>query len=73
MKVSPKLDEGMRKGVMCALLVLLYLFLYAPITFVVYASFSEDIVWPFPPSFTLQAYTDLFANSPCEIPRTKRS
>jgi len=63
MKVSPKLDDGMRKGVMCVLLVLLYLFLYAPIAFVVYASFSEDIVWPFPPSFTLQAYTDLFANS----------
>ena len=42
---------------------LLYLFLYAPIAYVVYASFSEDIVWPFPPSFTLTAYEDLFDNS----------
>ena len=29
----------------------------------IYASFSEDIVWPFPPSFTLSGYEDLFDNS----------
>jgi ABC-type spermidine/putrescine transport system permease subunit II len=57
------LGERPRKAAMCGLLVLLYVFLYSPILFVVYASFSEDIVWPFPPSFTLQAYADLFANS----------
>lgn len=52
-----------RKRVMTAALCLLYVFLYSPIFFVVYASFSEDIVWPFPPSMTTQAYTDLFDNS----------
>jgi ABC-type spermidine/putrescine transport system permease subunit II len=52
-----------RKTVMGVLLGLLYVFLYAPIFFVIYASFSEDIVWPFPPSFTLQAYDDLIENS----------
>jgi ABC-type spermidine/putrescine transport system permease subunit II len=52
-----------RRWVMGAMLVLLYLFLYAPIAYVVYASFSQDIVWPFPPSFTLTAYEDLFDNS----------
>ncbi len=51
------------KAVMALLLVLLYLFLYAPIVYVIYTSFAADIVWPFPPSFTLQSYLDLFGNS----------
>jgi len=42
---------------------LLYVFLYGPIAYVVYTSFAADIVWPFPPSFTLSAYTDLFSSS----------
>lgn len=42
---------------------LLYLFLYSPIFYVVYTSFSADIVWPFPPSFTLSGYQDLFSSS----------
>ena len=41
----------------------LYVFLYAPILYVIYTSFAADIVWPFPPSFTLIAYEDLFASS----------
>jgi len=41
----------------------LYVFLYAPILYVIYTSFAADIVWPFPPSFTLQAYVDLFDSS----------
>jgi ABC-type spermidine/putrescine transport system permease subunit II len=45
------------------LLILLYVFLYAPIFYVIYTSFAADIVWPFPPSFTLQAYVDLFDSS----------
>jgi len=40
-----------------------YLFLYAPILYVIYASFSRDIVWPFPPSFTTDAYVELFDNA----------
>ena len=34
-------------------LVALYVFLYAPILYVIYTSFAADIVWPFPPAFTL--------------------
>src|ERR1044071_4198854 len=60
--VGDRAEEWRRLG-MGSLLVLLYLFLYAPIAYVVYASFSQDIVWPFPPSFTLTAYEDLFDNS----------
>ena len=40
-----------------------YVFLYAPILYVIYTSFSADIVWPFPPSFSAQSYSDLFASS----------
>jgi ABC-type spermidine/putrescine transport system permease subunit II len=40
-----------------------YVFLYAPILYVIYTSFAADIVWPFPPSFTLSAYDDLFSSS----------
>ncbi len=42
---------------------LLYVFLYAPIFYVVYTSFSADIVWPFPPAFSLSGYSDLFSSS----------
>ncbi|MBL8894422.1 MAG: hypothetical protein JNJ53_07465 [Rhizobiales bacterium] len=55
--------EIVRRWAMASLLVALYIFPYAPIAYVIYASFSEDIVWPFPPSFTLVAYEDLFDNS----------
>src|SRR5688572_17253531 len=55
--------EALRRWLMGVLLTLLYVFLYAPILYVIYASFSEDIVWPFPPSFTTQAYSDLFDSS----------
>lgn len=41
----------------------MYAFLYAPILYVIYTSFAADVVWPFPPSFTLTAYEDLFASS----------
>jgi ABC-type spermidine/putrescine transport system permease subunit II len=46
-----------------ALLVVLYAALYAPIFYVIYTSFAADIVWPFPPSFSLSSYDDLFASS----------
>lgn len=49
--------------VLSALLALLYLFLYGPIFYVIYTSFAEDIVWPFPLNFTWSAYSDLFTNS----------
>ena len=46
-----------------ALLLVTYVFLYAPILYVIYTSFSEDVIWPFPPSFSLSSYEDLFASS----------
>jgi ABC-type spermidine/putrescine transport system permease subunit II len=52
-----------RRCLMIGLLVALYAFLYAPILYVIYTSFAEDIVWPFPPACTLQAYLDVFASS----------
>jgi ABC-type spermidine/putrescine transport system permease subunit II len=44
-------------------LVLLYVFLYAPILYVIYTSFASDVVWPFPLNFTWVAYKDLFDSS----------
>ena len=55
--------DGLRRWAMAGLLLLLYLFLYAPILYVIYASFSQDIVWPFPPSFTTDAYRELLDNA----------
>ena len=43
-------------GVMLAAL---YIFLYAPIAYITYTSFNLDTVWPFPPKWTLGAYTAL--------------
>ncbi|MGH6934470.1 MAG: ABC transporter permease [Dongiaceae bacterium] len=48
---------------MGVLLVGLYVFLYAPIFYVIYTSFAADIVWPFPPAFSISSYQDLFASS----------
>lgn len=42
------------------LLALLYIFLYAPIAYIIYVSFQSDSIWPFPPSFTLQHYERLW-------------
>jgi spermidine/putrescine transport system permease protein len=49
--------------VMILVLVAIYLFLYAPIFYVIYTSFSADIVWPFPPAFSVDSYRSLFASS----------
>ena len=46
-----------------SLLVLLYLFLYAPIAYIIYASFASNIVWPFPLDFTWKAYGTLAISS----------
>jgi len=60
--MGDNLQDRTMKLWMGALLVFLYLFLYAPIGYIIYASFSVNAVWPFPPEFTGAAYAKL-ANS----------
>jgi ABC-type spermidine/putrescine transport system permease subunit II len=60
-EVGPRLSAEKLAG--GALLVATYVFLYAPILYVIYTSFSEDVIWPFPPSFSVSSYEDLFASS----------
>lgn len=50
------------KGGTGLLLVSLYIFLYAPILYVIYTSLNKDLIWPFPPQFTLDAYDALAAS-----------
>ena len=56
-------EPAVGTAAMAALLVALYVFLYAPIAYVIYTSFAADIVWPFPPEFSAQSYVDLFDSS----------
>ena len=44
------------------LLTTLYVFLYAPIAYVIYVSVQQDLNWPFPPSWTLKHYLALAAD-----------
>ena len=39
------------------------MFLYAPIFYIIYASFSSNAVWPFPLDFTTDAYGELTLSS----------
>ena len=55
------ISARIRRWALCAALILFYLFLYAPIVSIVYTSFSQDIVWPFPFKFSLDAYSELFS------------
>ena len=50
---------AIRKTLLLCWLVLFFIYLYTPILSITYTSFNEDIVWPFPPSFTWDAYLDL--------------
>jgi ABC-type spermidine/putrescine transport system permease subunit II len=47
------------RGLPVLMLIGLYLFLYAPIAYIVYVSFQPNSVWPFPPQFTLEHYQEL--------------
>jgi ABC-type spermidine/putrescine transport system permease subunit II len=64
--VTP-VDQGLGahavKAVNGGLLVLLYVFLYAPIFYIIYASLSSNAVWPFPLDFTTDAYIELTLSS----------
>ncbi len=50
-----------------ALLLALYVFLYAPIAYIVYISFQADKMWPFPPQFTLEHYASLWNSSDYKV------
>ncbi|MGE0211331.1 MAG: ABC transporter permease, partial [Parvibaculaceae bacterium] len=41
------------------LLAALYLFLYAPIAWVIYVAFQENSIWPFPPDASLRNFESL--------------
>lgn len=56
-------SKSANKAVLAVVLVLAYVFLYVPILHVTIASFSEDIVWPYPIDFTWDAYKSLFQSS----------
>jgi len=44
------------------LLLSLYIFLYAPIAYVIYTAFQKDLIWPFPARWTLEHFTALAAD-----------
>ena len=46
-----------------SLLLFLYIFLYFPIFFIIYVSFVDNTVWPFPPEFTWEWYERLWIMS----------
>jgi ABC-type spermidine/putrescine transport system permease subunit II len=49
-------SEKIGKVVQIIILCGLYIFLYFPILYLVYLSFMENPIWPFPPKFTLEWY-----------------
>lgn len=46
-------------AIQITMLLILYVFLYFPIFYIVYLSFVENSVWPFPPEFTWEWYDRL--------------
>ncbi len=46
-------------GLQVVMLIGLYLFLYAPIFYIIYVSFQTNNIWPFPPDFSLHHYQSL--------------
>jgi len=61
--VGSVVGDRLTKAVTGLLLALLYVFLYAPIGYIIYASFSSNAVWPFPLDFTTEAYAKLTISS----------
>lgn len=59
--VDPR--KNLAKNIQLSFLLLLYICLYFPIFYIIYLSFMENSVWPFPPIFTLEWYHQLFSMS----------
>jgi len=53
------MKERLTPFVLATMLVVLYVFLFAPVLYIVYASFARDTMWPFPWHFTVEGYADL--------------
>ncbi len=56
-------SKAVNRLVLGVFLVLTYIFLYVPILHITIASFSKDIVWPYPVQFTWDAYLSLVKSS----------
>ena len=56
-------SKAANRLVLGACVVVAYIFLYLPILHITLASFSDDIVWPYPIRFTWGAYTSLLESS----------
>jgi ABC-type spermidine/putrescine transport system permease subunit II len=61
MEVS--MSKTLHKTLLGCITLLAYVFLYVPILHITLASFSKDIVWPYPIRFTTEAYTKLFSGT----------
>ncbi len=51
--------EGVVVATQASMLGFLYIFLYFPIFFIIYVSFVDNTVWPFPPEWTLEWFERL--------------
>ena len=56
-------SKSANRIVLGAIVVLAYIFLYVPILHITLASFSRDIVWPYPIRFTWNGYLALMKGS----------
>lgn len=56
-------SKAANKIILGGALILTYIFLYVPILHITLASFSKDIVWPYPIRFTWDAYSSLLQSS----------
>ena len=54
--MKPRAGSVAGVALLGAMLVALYLFLYAPIAYIIYQSISKSIAWPFPFKFSLRGY-----------------
>ena len=54
------------------LLAALYIFLYAPILYIVYVSMQQDSIWPFPPNFTFEHYQRVDSSAKCNTTKLMR-
>lgn len=57
--MARRVDRWLTPVTLGVMLALLYVFLFAPVAYLVYTSFARDTTWPFPWRFTFKAYISL--------------